>query len=616
MPKPFKAHPAARLILVMTLVLAGWLCLPPTAATAADPQAPASPAAPDKPEVKLVPIVMGHPAGRSTPVFLLLRLPRGFELEKPSARQPLKLSLAETPGVTLRGAALLPPMEGDTYRDKAVLELDLKIAADSRPGRRTLSLSMVLPRKGGQPYRLTFSLPVEVMPAGAAPRVANQRMLDALMVATRMAHQQGLGLGKPPVREGAAPEEEDAYAGKSLWLILGLVFLGGLGLNLTPCVYPLIPITVSVFGGRARGSRGVLLANVLLYWLGLAVTYSVLGVAVALGGKMLGSALTSPAVLWFIALVMVVMASSMFGLWEIKLPAALNRLAGSDRGGAWGSLFMGLTVGLLAAPCVGPFVVGLLGHVAQVGQVWYGLLVFFVLSLGLGLPLSVLALFSGALNRLPGAGEWMLWVRKFFGVVLLVMAAWVLRPVLGAAAGLWLPAGIAILGGLYLALVEQSGSGRFVPVKRVAGLAMVLAAAGFLWWSGGAAAPGGAGGEIVWQPFTPARLAQAAKEGRPVLVDVRADWCPPCRRLEADTFPHPQVQAALRNFTALRVDVTQGAPPEAREHLMQWRVRGVPTLLFFDAKGRWRKELTIVGFVEPAELLRQLKRVRAAGEGG
>ena len=192
-----------------------------------------------------------------------------------------------------------------------------------------------------------------------------------------------------------------------VWTFLG-IFIGGMALNLTPCVYPLIPITVSYFGGRSGQGRGRLLAHGLCYLAGLAFTNSLLGVAAALTGGLMGSLLQNPLVLISVATILVFFATSLFGFWELRLPGVLTQAASKSYAGYFGSLFMGLTLGVVAAPCIGPFVLGLLTWVASMGSPWLGFLVFFTLSLGLGLPLFFLAIFSGSLEKLPRSGEWML----------------------------------------------------------------------------------------------------------------------------------------------------------------------------------------------------------------
>ncbi|MCK7513367.1 MAG: sulfite exporter TauE/SafE family protein [Desulfobacterales bacterium] len=172
------------------------------------------------------------------------------------------------------------------------------------------------------------------------------------------------------------------------------------------------------------------MAHGLCYLLGLAFTNSVLGVIAALTGSLMGAVLQHPAVLIAVAAVLVVFATSLFGLWELRLPSGLTQAAAKSYSGYFGSLFMGLTLGVVAAPCIGPFVLGLLTWVASMGSPWLGFIVFFTLSIGLGLPLFMLALFSGQLQRLPRSGGWMLWVRKLMGWVLVGMAAYFLKPIL------------------------------------------------------------------------------------------------------------------------------------------------------------------------------------------
>ncbi|BEQ13491.1 protein-disulfide reductase DsbD family protein [Desulfoferula mesophila] len=395
----------------------------------------------------------------------------------------------------------------------------------------------------------------------------------------------------------------DPFAGQSFWWVLVLVFAGGLGLNLTPCVYPLIPITISYFGGRSS-SRGGLIADALAYWLGMAIMYAALGSLVALGGAFLGQALSHPAVILFLAAVLLFMAASMFGLWELRLPASLNRLASSNRTGVLGALIMGLTLGLLAAPCVGPFVVGLMAHVAKEASVGYGLLVFFVLAAGLGLPLAVLAAFSGSIQSLPGAGEWMIWVRKFFGLVLIIMAVNIAEPLLGAGLARWLMILVGLVGGIYLGFMEKSGKGAFVKFKHVAGIVILATAAAFWWFW----APGGGGQDkTAWVHFSPQVLEEAKASNKPVVVFFTADWCNPCKQLKSETLPRPEVQELLKHFVPVKADVTKAPGPEAQSFMRQYRVRGVPTMIFMDGRGQEITESRVVGFLPPNRFLPLIK---------
>ena len=244
------------------------------------------------------------------------------------------------------------------------------------------------------------------------------------------------------------------YGWAMIWTLLG-IFAGGMALNLTPCVYPLIPITVSYFGSRS--GKGQLIGHGLCYIGGLSITNSALGVVAALTGGLMGAMLQNPLVLAAVAAILIFFATSLFGFWELRLPSGLMQAASKSYAGYLGTLFMGLTLGVVAAPCIGPFVLGLLTWVGSMGSPWLGFIIFFTLSLGLGLPLFFLAIFSGQINKLPRSGEWMLWVRKLMGWVLVGMAAYFITT--GFAqnlAGILFLAAVALAAGLHLGWIDRT----------------------------------------------------------------------------------------------------------------------------------------------------------------
>jgi thiol:disulfide interchange protein DsbD len=205
----------------------------------------------------------------------------------------------------------------------------------------------------------------------------------------------------------------------------------------------------------------------------------------------------------------------------------------------------------------------------------------------------------------------MLWVRKFFGVVLVLMAVYMAQPLLGAKTYQYLMILAALGGGGYLLFGDRSGSARFKLVKSLVTLGLVAAVGLMLWWTQPPAKP--EGGHAAWKAYTPQLLAQARKSNAPTLVLFTADWCPPCKKLKAETFNDPAVSQALAKINIILVDLTSNPPRDDRAYATEHGVRGVPTMLIYDTQGKWRQKLTTVGFIAPSELMTRLK---SAGYGG
>ena len=397
-----------------------------------------------------------------------------------------------------------------------------------------------------------------------------------------------------------------------LWTLLG-VFFGGLALNLTPCVYPLIPITVSYFGGRSGQGRGKLAIHGLLYLGGLSVTNSVLGLVAALTGSLMGEALQNPIVLLAVAGVLVFFSTSLFGFWELQLPQSVTSAASRSYAGYFGTLFMGLTLGIVAAPCLGPFGTGFAHLGGEYGQPLVRLPHLLHAQPWIGRTALVLAMFSGSLEKLPGSGEWMLWVRKLMGWVLVGMAAYFVKPLLPSSVGVFVLAAVALVAGVHLGWIDSTrgGFGAFGVVRNVVGVAgLVLGVFVISSWL--MIGPG-----VSWQPYSDEALEQARKSNKPVIVDFSATWCTPCRELEDITFRDPAVvKQAEDNFVMVKVDLTTKGNPLYEKLVAQYSIKGVPTVVFFDSQGRERTDLRLVDFIPADQFLTRMTQVKQTSASG
>jgi thiol:disulfide interchange protein DsbD len=306
-----------------------------------------------------------------------------------------------------------------TYAGTITLTAPVRVKPDAPAGRAAIV-------RGTLRYQAcndTRCLPPDTVPVSAAIAVR--------AVAAGPPPAVGAGAGLLSASGGATFSPEAWFARGYLFTFAAVAALGAL-LNLTPCVYPLIAVTVAFFGGQGRGSRARVVGLAGVYVLGIAVTFSAMGAASALSGAAFGAALQRPAVLAFIAAALLALAGANFGLYQLRVPTALGRWAGRAGTGAAGALFMGLTMGLVAAPCVGPVVIGLLLFVGSRQDPLLGVALFFVLALGLGAPYVVLAALADSARRLPRSGGWLAWVEKLLGCVLVGLALFYLAPLLPA----------------------------------------------------------------------------------------------------------------------------------------------------------------------------------------
>lgn len=435
-----------------------------------------------------------------------------------------------------------------------------------------------------------------------------------------------LAEGTVAARPAPAGSEVDQVAAlmasKGTLLIVATFFGFGLLLAFTPCVFPMIPILSGIIAGEGSAlTRQRAFSLSLAYVLGMSLTYAAAGVAAGLSGAMLTAALQNAWVLTAFAAVFVALSLSMFGLYELQLPSAmqsrLNDLSNGLQGGKSLSVFvMGALSALIVGPCVAAPLAGALLYIGQSGDVVLGGAALFSMALGMGVPLLIVGTSAGAL--LPRAGRWMEGVKRLFGMLLLAVAVWIVSPVVPPVVPMALWGVLLVVYAMYLRAIDP------LP-EQASGVARLAKGLGVVMLLGGAALLIGAlsGNPDPLQPLAGSAIKAGERErlpalrfervvsvaqfeerlkaaaGRPVMVDFYADWCVSCKEMERFTFSDARVQARLTEAALIKVDVTANSA-DAKALLRRFGLFGPPGIAFFDSRGTELKAAQVVGF-RPAE---------------
>ncbi len=454
------------------------------------------------------------------------------------------------------------------------------------------------------PETLNISIPIEVAGKGETVLPAN----EAIFANISYDGQQD----SESKKEGGIA---GALSGGNLLLAFILVFVAGVVTSLTPCVYPLIPITVSVFG--ASESTGVLRSFLLslVYVFGIILTYSILGVVVASTGAVFGQVMANPWVIGFISLILFALGLSMFGVFEIQLPSSVqNRLNTVGGTGFIGAFGMGTVAGIIAAPCTGPALAAVLAYIATTSSIVIGFWLMFTYALGMGLLFICIGTFSGLISSLPRSGGWMYILENIFGIAIITVALYFLKDVFEPLKSFLvnsLPyfafAGGLVLIGLWLGKLKERFKGISSEMRVRKAFGLLLAVLGAYMIVGGLQQPV-AGPHLTWDyDNEPAALEAAKQENKLVMLDFYATWCAACNELDHKTFSNQEVIDRLENYVTVKLDFSTKSDEVLTE---KYKIVGLPIVIFMDEESTIYER--IEGFVEPEEMLKIIDKVEAA----
>ena len=417
------------------------------------------------------------------------------------------------------------------------------------------------------------------------------------------------------------------FKGGSFWLIISFFFGAGLLLALTPCVFPMIPILSGIIVGRGHKiTRMHAFILSLAYVLGMAITYAAAGVAAGFSGNLISNMLQTPWVLGSFSALFVLLSLSMFGLYELQLPSSwqskLTDTSNHLHGGHLSGVFaMGALSAIIVGPCVAAPLAGALLYIGKTHDAVLGGVALFALALGMGAPLLLIGTSAGVL--LPKAGGWMESVKKFFGVMLLALAIWIIQPLLPIGVQMLLWATLLIFSGIHLRALDTlppNASGWHRRFKGVGLITLLLGVAYLIGALSGARdilrPLGNIGRTEAQAPATvqfsrvhdvaelDRRIAQA--RGQAVMLDFYADWCVSCKEMERFTFTDAAVQAKLKPVLMLQADVTANNEDD-QALLKRYGLYGPPAILFFDAQGRELGDFRIIGYQDAARFMQSLQ---------
>ncbi len=500
------------------------------------------------------------------------------------------------------------------YEGTVKYHIPLQIAHDAPLGKQTIIVNLRYqgcsrsPNVCYLPQKKEFTLDLTIVEGSGKP--VSQSINNTSMDST-----SGTSTMQSQTTSGEDSGFESMLSKGYLWAYLAC-FGFGILTSLTPCVFPLIPITVSIFGAREAKSKLVAFSLALTYVMGIVVMYSSLGYFAARTGAVFGQFMSNPLVIIPISLFFIVMGISMLGAFEIRLPSSWQGKLSMVGGKGYLSAFlMGLVAGVIAAPCTGPFLFSLLLFVAQQANPAFGFSLLFVYAFGLGTLFLIVGTFSGLINNLPKSGQWMEGVKNLFAIILFAFALYYLKDIFAflrtPLVNSWITYLVTsilfiigiILGALHLSFHTPNMN---IKIKKALGVLLCVVALYV-----GVSSPYAVGeSKVNWIKEDLERgLTLAQEQNRPVMIDFYADWCVECKKLDAYTYTDEAVGEALKNYVNIKIDLTEDNQSDQKIK-KEYNIAGLPLIVFYDSQGNRLDDKRINEYIGPQKFLEHIKTIQ------
>ena len=485
------------------------------------------------------------------------------------------------------------------YHDIVVIGIQAAMSETAQLGQKTLPLQLIYQACSDAtcllPKTITVDVPIDVVGLNESIQPINDEFFAGIKFDN---------LDSAAIATSESGKLSQALSKGLFWAFL-LVFGGGILTSLTPCVYPLIPITVSVFGAGESTSRMRSFLLSVTYVLGIALTYAILGMAAAQTGAVFGEVMADARVIIPVCVILIALGLAMLGVYEIRLPYAvqnrLNRVGGVGFAGAFG---MGTVAGIIAAPCTGPALGAVLAYIATTSDIFLGFWLMLTYAIGMGLLFIVIGTFSGVI--LPRSGTWMYVLENIFGVAIITVALYFLKDVIEPLRsflihswGFFVVAGVLLILGMLLGRFTK----RFKDLSSLArfrkAFGILCAVVGLYMIIGGLTA---VESDLDWIASEAEGLEIARREGKPAMLDFYATWCAACKELDHKTFSHPAVQSKLSQFVNMKLDFTRSSD-EVERLKDKYGIVGLPVVIFYDSKGNQLNQKRIEKFVNAQDFL-------------